>query len=153
MAPHSRTLAWKVPWMEEPGRLQSMGTLKVRHDWATSLSLFTFMHWRRKWQPVLQCSCLKNPRDSGAWWAAVYGVTQSQTRLKQLSSSGWVTLRSLFNMPESWFDHLKRDGQTFKLISKLLAFLIIKAKKLQRFNSQNKLSSQAFSLGILVSIQ
>ena len=101
----------------------------------------------------LQCSCLENPRDEGAWWAAVYGVTQSQTRLKQLSSSGWVTLRSLFNMPESWFDHLKRDGQTFKLISKLLAFLIIKAKKLQRFNSQNKLSSQAFSLGILVSIQ
>ena len=101
----------------------------------------------------LQCSCLENPRDEGAWWAAVYGVTQSQTRLKQLSSCGWVTLRSLFNMPESWFDHLKRDGQTFKLISKLLAFLIIKAKKLQRFNSQNKLSSQAFSLGILVSIQ
>ena len=101
----------------------------------------------------LQCSCLENPRDEVAWWAAVYGVTQSQTRLKQLSSSGWVTLRSLFNMPESWFDHLKRDGQTFKLISKLLAFLIIKAKKLQRFNSQNKLSSQAFSLGILVSIQ
>ena len=48
MAPHSSTLAWKIPWMEEPGRLQSM--LRVGHDWATSLSLFTFMHWRRKWQ-------------------------------------------------------------------------------------------------------
>ena len=45
------TLAWKIPWMEEPGRLQSMGSLRVGHDWATSLSLFTFMHWRRKWQP------------------------------------------------------------------------------------------------------
>ena len=52
MAPHSSTLAWKIPWMEEPGRLQSMGSLRVWHDWATSLSLFTFMHWRRKWQPT-----------------------------------------------------------------------------------------------------
>ena len=52
MAPHSSTLAWKIPWMEEPGRLQSMGLLRVRHDWATSLSLFIFMYWRRKWQPT-----------------------------------------------------------------------------------------------------
>ena len=72
--------------MEEPGGLPSMGSLRVGHDWATSLSLFTFMHWRRKWQP-LQCSCLENPRDGGAWWAAVYGVAQSRTRLKWLSSS------------------------------------------------------------------
>ena len=52
MAPHSSTLAWKIPWTEEPGRLPSMGSLRVRHDWATSLSLCTFMHWRRKWQPT-----------------------------------------------------------------------------------------------------
>ena len=52
MAPHSSTPAWKIPWMEEPGRLQSMGSLRVGHDWATSLSVFTFMHWRRKWQPT-----------------------------------------------------------------------------------------------------
>ena len=52
MAPHSSTLAWKIPWMEEPGRLQSMGSLRIRYDWATSLSLFTFLHWRRKWQPT-----------------------------------------------------------------------------------------------------
>ena len=52
MATHSSILAWKIPWMEEPGRLQSMGSLRVRHDWATSLSLFPFMHWRRKWQPT-----------------------------------------------------------------------------------------------------
>ena len=136
MAPHSSTLAWKIPWMEEPGRLQSMGSLRIGHDWATSLShsLSIFMLWRRKWQPTpvfmpgeshgqrslvgcspwnreeldtterlhfpfslsyigegngnpLQCSCLENPRDGGAWWAAVYGVTQSRTRLKRLSSS------------------------------------------------------------------
>ena len=52
MAPHSSTLAWKIPWTEEPGGLQSMGSLRVRHDWATSLSLFPFTHWRRKWQPT-----------------------------------------------------------------------------------------------------
>ena len=52
MAPHSSTLAWRIPWTEEPGRLQSMGLLRVRHDSATSLSLFTFLHWRRKWQPT-----------------------------------------------------------------------------------------------------
>ena len=46
------TLAWKIPWTEEPGRLQSMGSWRVGHDWATSLSLFTFMHWRRKWHPT-----------------------------------------------------------------------------------------------------
>ena len=52
MAPHSSTLAWKIPWMEEPGKLQSMESLRVGHNWTISLSLFTFMHWRRKWQPT-----------------------------------------------------------------------------------------------------
>ena len=52
MAPHPSTLAWKIPWAEEPGRLKSMGSLRVRYDRATSLSLFTFMHWRRKWHPT-----------------------------------------------------------------------------------------------------
>ena len=52
MAPHSSTLAWKVPWKEELDELQSMGLLGVRYDWVTSLSLFTFMHWRRRWQPT-----------------------------------------------------------------------------------------------------
>ena len=52
MATHSSTLAWKIPWMEETGRLQSIGWQSVGHDWATSLSLFTLLHWRRKWQPT-----------------------------------------------------------------------------------------------------
>ena len=138
MATHSSTLAWKIPWMEEPGRLQSMGSRRVRQDWAPSLSLFTSMHWRRRWQPTpvflpgkfhgwrslvsyspwgleeshqterlqfhislscigeadgnpLQYSCLENPRDRGVWWAAVYGVAQSQTHLKRLSSSSSLT--------------------------------------------------------------
>ena len=49
---HSRTLVWKIQWTEEPRGLQSMGLLRVGHDWATLLSLFTFLHWRRKWQPT-----------------------------------------------------------------------------------------------------
>ena len=52
MAPYSSTLAWKIPWTEEPSGLQSMGSWRVGHDWATSLTLFIFMHWRRKWQPT-----------------------------------------------------------------------------------------------------
>ena len=52
MTAHSSTLAWKIPWTEESGSLQSRGSLRIRYNWATSLSLFTFMHWRRKWQPT-----------------------------------------------------------------------------------------------------
>ena len=81
MAPHSSTVAWKIPWMEEPGRLQSMGSRRVGHDWATSLSRIGEGNGN-----PLQCSCLENPRDGGAWWAAVYGVALSWTRLKRLSS-------------------------------------------------------------------
>ena len=144
MAPHSSTLAWNIPWTEEPGGLQSMGSLRVGHDWSTSLSLFTFMHWRRKGQPIpvflpgesqgrgslvgcrlwgrieglhfpfslscigegngnpLQCSCLENPRDGGAWWAAIYGVAQSRTRLTWLSSSNHMEKIIYINISQ-WF--------------------------------------------------
>ena len=78
-APHSGTLAWKIPWMEEPGRLQSMGSLRVEHDWATSLSLFTFMHWRRKWQPTP----VFLPGEPQGWGSLVgcrlWGHTESDT--------------------------------------------------------------------------
>ena len=84
MAPHSSTLAWKIPWTEESGRLQSMVSRRVGHDWATSLSLWCIGEGNGN---PLQCSCLENPRDRGARWAAVYGVAQSPTRLKRLSSS------------------------------------------------------------------
>ena len=84
MAPHSSTLAWKIPWMEEPGRLQSMGSRRVRHNWATSLSLFTFLHWRRKWQPT-PVFLPGESQGQGSLVAAVYGVAQSRTRLKRLS--------------------------------------------------------------------
>ena len=79
MATHSSTLAWKIPWMEEPGRLQSMGSLRVRHDWATSLWLFTFMHWRRKWQPTP----VFLPGTSQGWGSLLgcrlWGCTESDT--------------------------------------------------------------------------
>ena len=86
MAPHSSILAWKIPWTEEPGGLQSMGSLRVRHDWATSLSLFTFLHWRRKWQPTP----VFLPGESHGLWSLVgchlLGRTESDT-MKRLSSS------------------------------------------------------------------
>ena len=86
MAHHSSTLTWKIPWKEEPGRPQPMGQ---EESHATELLHFPFSlscAGEGNGNP-LQCSCLENPRDSGAWWAAVYGVAQSQTRLKRLSSS------------------------------------------------------------------
>ena len=79
MAPHSSTLAWKIPWMEEAGGLQSMGSLRVGHDSAASFSLSCIGEGNGN---PLQYSCLENPRDGGAWWAAVYGVAQSWTRLR-----------------------------------------------------------------------
>ena len=132
MAPHSSTLAWKIPWMEEPGWLQSMGSLRVGHDFTFTFHFHALekekathsstLAWKTPWMEEpgrlqsmgsrrvghlterlhfhfslscigegngnpLQCSCLENPRDGGVWWAAVYGVAQSQTRLKRLSSS------------------------------------------------------------------
>ena len=86
MAPHSSTLAWKIPWMEEPGRLQSMGLLES--DTTEQLHFhFSLLCIGEGNGIPLQCSCLENPKDGGAWWAAIYGVTQSRTRLKRLSSS------------------------------------------------------------------
>ena len=89
MAPHSSTLAWKIPWTEEPGRLQSMGSLRVRPDWATSLSHFTFMHWRRKWHPT-PVFLPGESQGQGSLVAAVYGVAQSRTWLQRLSSSSSI---------------------------------------------------------------
>ena len=79
MAPHSSTLTWKIPWMEEPGGLQSMGSLRVGRDWATSLSFLTFMHWIRKWQPIP----VFLPGESQGWGSLVgchlWGYTELDT--------------------------------------------------------------------------
>ena len=112
MATHSSTLAWKISWTEGPGRLQSMGSLRVGHDWATSLSLFTFMHWRRKWQPTP----VFLPGESQgwrAWWAAVYGVTQSRIRLKRLSSSSSPGILIDLSLPKSHWSQTNVNGWSF----------------------------------------
>ena len=101
MPTHFSTLTWKIPQMEEPGSLESMGLQRVRHNWATSLSLSCI--GERNGNPLQYC-CLENPRDGAAWWAAIYGVAQSRTRLKWLSSRdswmwGFFSLRTLEN---SW---------------------------------------------------
>ena len=79
MAPHPSTLPWKIPWIEEPGRLQSVGSLRVGHDWMTWLSFFTFMHWTGKWQPTP----VFLPGESQGWGSLVgchlWGLTESDT--------------------------------------------------------------------------
>ena len=142
---HSSTLAWKIPWTEEPGSLQSIRSLRVGRNWATSLWLFTFIHWRRKWQPTpvllpgkshgrrslegcspwgrwgsdmterldfdfslsfigegngnpLQYSWLENPRDGGAWWAAVYGVAQSRHDWSDLAAAAAADILKIISI-------------------------------------------------------
>ena len=90
MAPHSSTLAWKIPWMEEPGGLQSMGLLRVGTTEQLHFHFSLSGIGEGNGNP-LQRSCLEDPRDRGAWWAAVYGAAQRRTRLKQLSSSSEIT--------------------------------------------------------------
>ena len=82
MATHSSVLAWRIPGMVRHGGLLSMGSHRVGHDWSDLAAAAA--------EYVLQCSCLENPRDGGAWWAAVYGVTQSRTWLKRLSRSSRI---------------------------------------------------------------
>ena len=107
MAPHSSTLAWKIPWTEEPGRVQSTGSLRVERDWATSLSLFTFRQWRRKWQPT-PVLLTGESQGRGAWWAVAYGIAQSRTRLKRLSSSSSNLQSRVFGI---WFlFHILHQG-------------------------------------------
>ena len=77
----------KIPWTEVPVGLQSMRSQRVRHDWVTFHFHFSLSCMGEGNGNPLQCSCLENPRDGGAWWAAAYGVAQSRTRLKRLSSS------------------------------------------------------------------
>ena len=91
MAPHSSTFARKIPWMEEPGRLQSMGSLESDTTEQLHFHFSLSCIGEGNGNPI-QCSCLENPRDGGAWWAAVYAVAQSRTQLKRLSSSTHVML-------------------------------------------------------------
>ena len=108
MAPHSSTLAWKIPWMEESGRLQSMGSLRVRYNWLTSLSLFTFhFHALEKEMATHSRILAWNPMDRRAWQATVHGVTKSQTRLN-------THALTLTYIPEIW--HLGIYHQEMKAL-------------------------------------
>ena len=79
MAPHSSTLAWKIPWMEEPGGLQSMESRRVGHNWETSRSLFTFLHWRRKWPPTPVFLPGESQRRGSLMGCCLWGRTESDT--------------------------------------------------------------------------
>ena len=117
MAPHSSTLAWRIPWIEEPGRLQFLGSLRVRHDWTTSPSLSCIGEGNGK---PLQCSCLETPRDGGAWWEAVYGVAQSRTLLKWLSSSSSSStclVTKIILLKTVWVCHTPEQCQIFQEIN------------------------------------
>ena len=81
MAPHSSIVAGKIPWMEEPGRLQSIGSLELDMTERLHFHFSRSCIGEGNGNP-LQCSFLENPRDRGAWWAAFYGIAQSRTRLK-----------------------------------------------------------------------
>ena len=95
MAPHSSTLAWKIPGAEEPDRLLSLGLQRVGHGWATSLSLFTFMHWRRKWQPTP----VFLPGESQGWGSLV-GCHLGGHRVRHV----WSDLAAaLISGKPSWF--------------------------------------------------
>ena len=104
MAPHSSTLAWKIPWMEEPGRLQSMESRRVGTTERLYLPFSLSCIGEGNGNP-LQCSCLENPRDRGAWWAAIYGVAQSPTQLKRLSRSSSIPISGLSTLLHYSFCH------------------------------------------------
>ena len=142
MAPHSNTLAWKIPWMEEPGRLQSMWSLRVGHDWATSLSLFTFMLWRRKWQPtpvflpgefqgqrsLVGChlwGCTESDMTEATW------RQQQQQQPPNHQADQWQTWDLiLIQMPKhtffffAWFAELRQGFQPGPLLPALGSFVL-----------------------------
>ena len=113
MATHSSTLAWKIPWTEEPGRLQSMGLQRVRHDIGTAPPPHSNMkstaaqyNTEKQWPP-LQHSRLENPMDRGAWWAAVQRVAKSRTRLSDFTSLFVLRLKN----PSIFFSFSPEDGR------------------------------------------
>ena len=119
IAPHSRTLAWKIPWTEEPCRLQSMGSRRVGQDWAISLSCIGEGNGN-----PLQCSCLENPKDGGGWWAAVYGIAQSQTRLKRLSSSSSSSVLHHFIIFQFTFKYFTQTKRYWNNITEIYEYLL-----------------------------
>ena len=113
MAHHSSALAWKIPWTEEPGGLQSMGSLESDMTERLHFHFSPSCIGEGNGNP-LQCSCLENPRDGGAWWAAVYGVAQSWTRLKRLSSSRRYEHPSNYSVKSTMLEKWTRNYKNIK---------------------------------------
>ena len=112
MATHSSTLAWKIPWMEGPGRLQSMGSLGVGHDWVTSLYFFTFMHWRRKWQPTPMFLPAESQGRGSLVGCRLWGRTESDTtettqQQQQQHKNRWVCPDWAFRIRKEMDQELK----------------------------------------------
>ena len=129
MAPHSSTLAWKLPWTEEPGRLQSMGWQRVGHDWVTSLSLFTFRHWRRKWKPTpvflpgesqgwgsLVGCCLWSHRVRHDWSDLAAGVSKNKEYLNWENPNGCNVNLPLYEA-STWILTMNESGRSGSLVS------------------------------------
>ena len=136
MAPHSSTLAWKIPWTEEPGRLQSMGLLRVGHNSATSLSLFTFMHWRRKWQPTPIFLPGESQGRRSLAGCRLWGRTESDTTevtQQQQQDASLIFLALLFLSVYSIFCSSKRGRGIHEVFSKHLFSEWILAGKFYNF--------------------
>ena len=101
MATHSSTLAWRIPWAEEPGRLQSMRLLRVGHDWASSLLIFTFMHWRRKWQPTPVFLPGESRGQGSLVGCCLWGHTESNTNEVSSMHLSYSSLLKLYLADES----------------------------------------------------
>ena len=101
MATHSSTLAWKIPWTEEPGRLQSMGSLRVGHSEPLHFHFSLSRIGEGNGNP-LQCSCPENPKDREAWWAAVYGISQSHNDWSDLAAAAAESVMLKCIMFQKW---------------------------------------------------
>ena len=138
MAPHSSTLAWKIPWTEEPGGLQSMGSGRIWRDWATSLSLFTFMHWTRKWQPTPVFLPGESQGRGSLVGCRLWGCTESDT--SEATAAAGAAAKGWFLQPNPtqtrrWFQVMYYSGNDeargwssshFQDLLKLISYFCIK---------------------------
>ena len=145
MAPHSSSLAWKIPWAEEPGRLQSMGSWRVRNDWATSLSLFTFTHWRRKWQPIPVFLPGKSHGQRDLMGCSLWGCKESDTT-KQLTHTHFVYIYAKYSL-EHWTDTHLIIAITFMRYALLITVFIDEDAKSQK----DRVTSSDYTASLLLS--
>ena len=115
MAPHSSTLAWKIPWTEEPGRLQSMGLRRVGHDWEWLHFHFSLSCIGEGNSNPLQCSCLKNPSDGGAWWLPSMGWHRVGHDWSDLATANMILEEKLYNCFNVLLRKFSHRGKTFSL--------------------------------------